>query len=62
MKGMNGLHDMHCHLDFMENGEEVAREAERAGSLLFATTVTPAGYEAARQRNFPMHDYDGGKK
>lgn len=41
---------MHCHLDFMANGEEVARDAERDGSLLFANTVTPAGYLAARER------------
>ena len=49
---MNGneLHDMHCHLDFMANGEDVAREAAGAGSLLFATTVTPGGYIAAHER------------
>lgn len=41
---------MHCHLDFMANGEDVAREAEAVGSLLFATTVTPDGYERARER------------
>ena len=47
---MTELHDMHCHLDFMTNGESVAREAAAAGSLLFATTVTPDGYVRARER------------
>ena len=47
---MTELHDMHCHLDFMANGEEVARDAAAAGALLFATTVTPDGYVRARER------------
>lgn len=50
---MGELHDMHCHLDFMANGEEVARDARSDGSLLFATTVTPEGYVAARKRFDP---------
>lgn len=41
---------MHCHLDFMANGEEVARDAAAAEALLFATTVTPNGYIAAQER------------
>lgn len=41
------LHDMHCHLDFMPNAEEVAAGARAAGTLLFANTVTPAGWERA---------------
>lgn len=44
------LHDMHCHLDFMTNGEEVATQAAAAGTLLFANTVTPDGWLAARAR------------
>lgn len=44
------LHDMHCHLDFMVNGEEVAYGAQQAGSLIFANTVTPEGWLAARAR------------
>lgn len=44
------LHDMHCHLAFIENGEEVAAEALAAGTLLFANTVTPDEYRAARLR------------
>lgn len=47
---MTTLHDMHCHLDFITNGEEVAREAQDAGSLLFANTVTPEGWLAAYAR------------
>ena len=41
---------MHCHLDFMQNGEQVAADAASAGTLLFANTVTPEGWQAARER------------
>ena len=41
---MTALHDMHCHLDFMENSAEVAGRAANDGSLLFANTVTPQGW------------------
>ena len=44
------MHDMHCHLTFMENAEEVAAEAQAAGTLLFANTVTMREYTAARER------------
>lgn len=44
------MHDMHCHLGFMENGEEVAADARAAGSLLFANTVTPDEWRGARRR------------
>ena len=44
------LHDAHCHLDFMSNGEEVARRAHADGLRLFANTVTPDGFEQARIR------------
>ena len=44
------MHDMHCHLMFMENAEEVAADARAAGTLLFANTVTMREYETARKR------------
>ena len=44
------LYDAHVHLDFMSNGEEIAAAAQAAGMRLFAGTVTPAGYRAARGR------------
>ncbi len=44
------IHDMHCHLDFMGNGEEVAKAAKEAGSMLFCNTVVPEGYEPAVAR------------
>lgn len=44
------MHDMHCHLGFMENGEQVAADAQAAGTLLFANTVTPAEWETAKER------------
>lgn len=42
------LFDMHVHLDFMQDMQAVAREAEELGLGLFATTVTPTGFERAR--------------
>ena len=41
------LYDMHCHLDFMSNATQVARDAARTGLALFATTVAPHGYRFA---------------
>ncbi len=38
------LHDLHCHLDFINNALEVAADAAAAGTRIFATTVTPLGY------------------
>ena len=50
------LHDMHCHLDFMANGEEVARCAGANGTLLFANTVTPEGWMHAKERFAPFRN------
>ena len=47
---MPSLHDTHCHLDFMSNGEAVAAEALAAGTLLFANTVTPGHWATASER------------
>ena len=44
------MYDAHVHLDFMTNGEEVARDAAATGVRLFAGTVTPAGFVAAREQ------------
>ncbi len=44
------MHDAHVHLDFMANGEQIAADAATAGTLLFANTVTPGGFIAARAR------------
>ncbi len=43
------LFDAHCHLDFMSNMEEVARDAAADGLHVLATTVTPQGYLRARE-------------
>lgn len=43
------LADMHVHVDFMANAEEVAADAARDGLALFANTVTPHGYLAASE-------------
>ena len=45
---MTLLHDMHCHLDFMTNGQEVACDALTRGTLLFANTVEPQAYAQTR--------------
>lgn len=50
------MHDMHCHLAFMSNCEEVAAEALAAGSLLFANTVTMDEYEQAIKRFAPFEN------
>lgn len=47
---MAQMHDMHCHLGFMENGENVAADARDAGTLLFANAITPAEWLDARKR------------
>lgn len=44
------LIDMHCHLDLMANGLEIARDAEARGIGFFCTTVTPRDASAARDR------------
>ena len=48
LQGM--LHDAHCHLSFMSNAEAVARDAENAGAVLLAMTVTPSQYRDALAR------------
>lgn len=47
---MTLMHDMHCHLGFMLNGEDVAAGAQTAGTLLFANTVTPDEWKECRER------------
>ena len=44
------MHDAHVHLDFMANGEQVADDARAADIALFANTVTPDGFAAAKAR------------
>lgn len=40
--------DMHVHVDFMSNAAEVVADARAGGLALFANTVTPQGFLAAR--------------
>lgn len=47
---MMRLVDMHCHLDLMTNGVEIARAAQEAGIGFFCTTVTPTDAVAAQAR------------
>lgn len=44
------LIDMHCHLDLMANGAEIARAARERGIGFFCTTVTPEGARTAHER------------
>lgn len=44
------LHDMHCHLNFLANGREVAERLGAKGTLLFANTISPADYTDARTK------------
>lgn len=48
--GAPGLFDMHCHLDFAANGDELAREASKTGVRAFSATVDPRDYAGARER------------
>ena len=48
------LHDAHVHLDYMADGAAVAAQAAEEGFLLFSNTVTPDGYEAARDELGPF--------
>ena len=41
---------MHCHLDLMANGLEIARAANAAGIGFFCTTVTPHDARIAQER------------
>lgn len=47
---MTAYHDMHCHLDFFANGEDVAARARETGTLLFANTVSPESWREACKR------------
>jgi len=47
------LHDAHCHLDFMADGEQVAAEASAAGCLIFANTVEPEAFARTSARFAP---------
>ncbi|MGI6218169.1 MAG: TatD family hydrolase [Coriobacteriales bacterium] len=49
-QAMGKLCDLHVHLDFMSNGSEVAEAVARHGSMLFANTVSPNGFEPAMKR------------
>lgn len=42
--------DMHCHLDFMLNADEVARDAAARGMGMLAVTVTPDSYARLAER------------
>lgn len=48
--GSISLVDMHVHVDFMSNAEEVVKDGLRDGLALFANTVTPAGFAAAQKQ------------
>lgn len=50
------LADMHVHVDFMANAGEVVRDALSCGLMLFANTVTPEGYVAAREAPWASRD------
>jgi len=55
-KGMTLLHDMHCHLDFMANGDEIARDARTHGTLLFGNTVEPEAYTRVHTQFAPYEN------
>ena len=46
---MQPLYDMHCHLDFAEDGLAAAQDMVAAGAGAFSATVTPDGYRIASE-------------
>lgn len=44
------LHDMHCHVNFLANGREVAERLGAEGTLLFVNTVSLADFDEARAK------------
>ena len=42
--------DTHCHLDFAGNAVQIARQGEADGTGFFSATVTPDGFEHAREQ------------
>lgn len=47
---MDTLYDMHCHLDFAEGSEEVARASSAAGICALSCTVIPSSYVADQEK------------
>ena len=46
---MSAIVDMHCHLDFLANAASFARVAHEREMAFFSNTVTPDGFEHARE-------------
>lgn len=47
---MDTLYDMHCHLDFAEGSEAVARASDAAGIRALSCTVIPSSYVADQEK------------
>lgn len=43
-QGKYSLQDMHCHLDFADNANDLARQVGEQGMRVFSTTVSPKAY------------------
>ncbi|MGI6220383.1 MAG: TatD family hydrolase [Coriobacteriales bacterium] len=54
------LHDAHCHLDFMADGEQVAADALVAGCAIFANTVEPEAFSQVSKRFAPYSNVSVG--
>lgn len=44
------LSDMHCHLDFISNANDLIAQATADNCHIFANTVTPQGFTSAQKR------------
>lgn len=51
---MKPLYDMHCHLDFADDGAAAAQAMAAAGAGAFSATVTPDGFRVASEE-FATH-------
>ena len=45
------LFDMHCHLELMANGEDVAQQAKSCELTLLDTGVLPSEFETEQRRH-----------
>lgn len=48
------LYDMHCHIDFADNAQEIAKESASAGIYALDATVMPSSYSSAMERLEPF--------
>ena len=54
--------DMHVHLDFMNDANEIVKEAEELGLGIYGVTVTPQDYKLAIRNIDPRPSLVGSRR